>query len=190
MERTGPGEKGVKVTVEKSEEDKNAASFSGIGFSSFVSDMISIERCAVIGLMMYILYEFVCTQYDSIAYPIPPKPPNQTCFQKWHFSDFSQKIVLRYSHKIYKLSIRTCRSVPDIRHVGCRTQKYSANLPTVSVIVPFLNEPRTTLLRTFHSVLKRSPPSLLKEVILVDDASELSKSQCKQRIIPYTYHTL
>lgn len=68
MERTGPGEKGVKVTVEKSEEDKNAASFSGIGFSSFVSDMISIERCAVIGLMMYILYEFVCTQYDSIAY--------------------------------------------------------------------------------------------------------------------------
>ena len=48
MERTGPGEKGVKVTVEKSEEDKNAASFSGIGFSSFVSDMISIERCGVL----------------------------------------------------------------------------------------------------------------------------------------------
>ena len=44
MERSGPGEKGVKVTVEKSEEAKNAASFSGVGFSSFVSDMISIER--------------------------------------------------------------------------------------------------------------------------------------------------
>ena len=48
MERSGPGEKGVKVTVEKSEEAKNAASFSGVGFSSFVSDMISIERYAVI----------------------------------------------------------------------------------------------------------------------------------------------
>ena len=50
MERSGPGEKGVKVTVEKSEEAKNSASFSGVGFSSFVSDMISIERYAVIVL--------------------------------------------------------------------------------------------------------------------------------------------
>ena len=47
LRRTGPGEKGVKVTVGKSDEDKNAASFSGIGFSSFVSDMISIERFAI-----------------------------------------------------------------------------------------------------------------------------------------------
>ena len=80
----------------------------------------------------------------------------------------------------------TFRSVPDIRHMGCRTKKYSANLPTVSVIVPFLNEPRSTLLRTFHSVLKRSPPTLLKEVILVDDASELSKPHFSLPIIPLT----
>ena len=52
LERSGPGEKGVKVTVEKSEEDKNTASFSGIGFSSFVSDVISIERCAFIYLSL------------------------------------------------------------------------------------------------------------------------------------------
>ncbi|KAK9876631.1 hypothetical protein WA026_014010 [Henosepilachna vigintioctopunctata] len=69
------------------------------------------------------------------------------------------------------------RSVPDIRHEGCKTKKYLKQLPSVSVVVPFHNEHWTTLLRTAHSVVKRSPPELLKEVILVDDAStkEFSK---------------
>ncbi|KAJ8951726.1 hypothetical protein NQ318_012577 [Aromia moschata] len=69
------------------------------------------------------------------------------------------------------------RAVPDIRHPGCKDKKYLKNLPTVSVIVPFHNEHWTTLLRTATSVVKRSPPHLLKEVILVDDFStkEFSK---------------
>jgi len=68
-----------------------------------------------------------------------------------------------------KISVH--RAVPDIRHKDCRTKQYHANLPTVSVVIPFYNEHWSTLLRTFHSVLDRSPLSLLKEVILVDDAS-------------------
>ncbi|XP_045480416.1 N-acetylgalactosaminyltransferase 6-like [Harmonia axyridis] len=71
------------------------------------------------------------------------------------------------------------RSIPDIRHSGCKSKKYLKNLPTVSVIVPFHNEHWSTLLRTAHSVIKRSPPELLKEIILVDDAStkEFSKKK-------------
>ena len=68
-----------------------------------------------------------------------------------------------------KISVH--RAVPDIRHKDCQTKQYHANLPTVSVVIPFFNEHWSTLLRTFHSVLDRSPLSLLKEVILVDDAS-------------------
>ncbi|VEN60004.1 unnamed protein product [Callosobruchus maculatus] len=63
------------------------------------------------------------------------------------------------------------RAVPDIRHSGCKTKKYLKRLPYVSVIVPFHNEHWTTLLRTVVSVINRSPDHLLKEIILVDDAS-------------------
>ncbi|KAL7049519.1 hypothetical protein ACKWTF_003737 [Chironomus riparius] len=64
------------------------------------------------------------------------------------------------------------RSVPDIRHTGCRDKLYLSELPSVSVIVPFYNEHWSTLLRTVYSVLNRSPSDLLAEIILVDDCSQ------------------
>ncbi|XP_037604285.1 polypeptide N-acetylgalactosaminyltransferase 10-like [Sebastes umbrosus] len=64
------------------------------------------------------------------------------------------------------------RSVPDIRHPNCKQKLYGEKLPNTSVIIPFHNEGWSSLLRTVHSVLNRSPPQLLAEVILVDDFSD------------------
>nr|CAD7408482.1 unnamed protein product [Timema poppensis] len=75
------------------------------------------------------------------------------------------------------------RSLPDIRHPGCKSKKYLRNLPAVSVIVPFHNEHWSTLLRTAVSVINRSPTHLLQEVILVDDAS--TKEHCKKPLDDY-----
>jgi polypeptide N-acetylgalactosaminyltransferase len=64
------------------------------------------------------------------------------------------------------------RSLPDFRDNECIAHmKWSQPLPSVSVIIIFHNEAFSTLLRTVHSVLDRSDPKLLIEIILVDDAS-------------------
>uniref|UniRef100_A0A8C5HX73 Polypeptide N-acetylgalactosaminyltransferase n=1 Tax=Gouania willdenowi TaxID=441366 RepID=A0A8C5HX73_GOUWI len=64
------------------------------------------------------------------------------------------------------------RSLPDVRLDGCKTKVYNDDLPNTSIVIVFHNEAWSTLLRTVHSVINRSPRHLLVEVVLVDDASE------------------
>lgn len=50
--------------------------------------------------------------------------------------------------------------------------KVSNDLPTTTVIMTYCEEAWSTLLRSVHSVINRSPPELLEEIILIDDFSE------------------
>merc|ERR1719495_2390271 len=50
----------------------------------------------------------------------------------------------------------------------------STSLQPASLIIAFHNEAWSTLLRTVHSALSRSPPHLLTQVVLVDDASDMA----------------
>lgn len=47
-------------------------------------------------------------------------------------------------------------------------------LPTTSVVIVHHNEELSTLLRTIYSVLDRSPPQLLREIIIIDDGSDVN----------------
>ncbi|XP_061718563.1 LOW QUALITY PROTEIN: polypeptide N-acetylgalactosaminyltransferase 3-like [Cydia pomonella] len=70
-----------------------------------------------------------------------------------------------------KISIN--RSLPDMRSDSCKSVEFNLdNLPTATVVIVFHNEAWSTLMRTVMSVIMRSPKQLLKQIILVDDASE------------------
>ena len=75
------------------------------------------------------------------------------------------------------------RTVPDLRHEECKYWHYPTQLPTASVVIVFHNEGFTTLLRTVHSVLLRSPKKFLREVLLVDDYSDKESLKGMTRLI-------
>jgi hypothetical protein len=64
------------------------------------------------------------------------------------------------------------RSIPDQRSESCRNREYRTDLPTTSIIIVYHNEGNSTLLRGLVSIVRRSPIRYIKEIILVDDASE------------------
>ncbi|XP_064273778.1 polypeptide N-acetylgalactosaminyltransferase-like 6 isoform X3 [Passer domesticus] len=75
------------------------------------------------------------------------------------------------------------RSLPDIRHPNCKHKVYLEALPNTSIIIPFHNEGWTSLLRTIHSIINRTPDSLIAEIILVDDFSD--REHLKEKLEEY-----
>ncbi|ELU15389.1 hypothetical protein CAPTEDRAFT_73412, partial [Capitella teleta] len=64
------------------------------------------------------------------------------------------------------------RTIKDTRPETCKDTSFNiSSFPSASVIIPLYNEGLSLVLRTVHSVLDRTPDVLLKEIILVDDAS-------------------
>ncbi|XP_014822004.1 PREDICTED: polypeptide N-acetylgalactosaminyltransferase 5 [Calidris pugnax] len=75
------------------------------------------------------------------------------------------------------------RAIADTRPAGCSQQRVHDDLPTTTIIMCFVDEVWSTLLRSVHSVLGRSPPHLIEEVILVDDCS--TKEYLKEKLDRY-----
>ncbi|XP_023670475.1 N-acetylgalactosaminyltransferase 7-like isoform X1 [Paramormyrops kingsleyae] len=75
------------------------------------------------------------------------------------------------------------RSISDLRHEECKYWHYDENLLTSSVIIVFHNEGWSTLMRTVHSVIKRTPQKYLAEIVMIDDFS--NKVHLKERLEEY-----
>ncbi|KAG5671672.1 hypothetical protein PVAND_001860 [Polypedilum vanderplanki] len=94
-----------------------------------------------------------------------------------------EKLILENGHNVLVSDmISLNRAIPDFRNDDCKTRQYLKDLPKVSVIIPFFDEHISTLLRTIHSVINRTPKALLKEIILVNDDSHKHYEQLELHI--------
>ncbi|XP_033950789.1 N-acetylgalactosaminyltransferase 7 isoform X1 [Pseudochaenichthys georgianus] len=75
------------------------------------------------------------------------------------------------------------RTISDIRHEECKYWHYDDRLMTSSVVIVFHNEGWSTLMRTIHSVIKRTPSRYLAEIVMIDDFS--NKEHLKERLVDY-----
>ncbi|XP_023655086.1 N-acetylgalactosaminyltransferase 7 isoform X1 [Paramormyrops kingsleyae] len=75
------------------------------------------------------------------------------------------------------------RTISDLRHEECKYWHYDDNLLTSSVVIVFHNEGWSTLMRTVHSVIKRTPRRYLAEIVMIDDFS--NKAHLKERLDDY-----
>jgi len=90
-----------------------------------------------------------------------------------HQEEVAEEVMKKEAfNRILSEMISPNRSAPDTREAACRSEVYDATLPDMSVVIIFTNEAFTSLVRTLHSVINRTPPELLKEIILVDDFSD------------------
>lgn len=75
------------------------------------------------------------------------------------------------------------RTVKDTRLKECKHWNYPEDLPSASVIIVFHNEGLSVLMRTVHSVINRTPPQFLHEIVLVDDYSD--KEDLREKLDKY-----
>ncbi|XP_074849122.1 N-acetylgalactosaminyltransferase 7 isoform X3 [Carettochelys insculpta] len=75
------------------------------------------------------------------------------------------------------------RSINDLRQEECKYWHYDENLLTSSIVIVFHNEGWSTLMRTIHSVIKRTPRKYLAEIVMIDDFS--NKAHLKERLDKY-----
>ncbi|XP_030626014.1 probable polypeptide N-acetylgalactosaminyltransferase 8 [Chanos chanos] len=113
--------------------------------------------------------------------------PNSNLFKYWNaeLSEEEQRkaedLFQQYGYNAYLSDrIPLNRQIPDTRDPRCIGHKYPTDLPSISVVLIYLDEALSVIKRAIRSIIDRTPAHLLKEIILVDDHS--SKEHLKDEL--------
>uniref|UniRef100_A0A8C9J533 Polypeptide N-acetylgalactosaminyltransferase n=1 Tax=Piliocolobus tephrosceles TaxID=591936 RepID=A0A8C9J533_9PRIM len=103
--------------------------------------------------------------------------PHSQLFRQWgeDLSEAQQKkaqdLFRKFGYNAYLSNqLPLNRTIPDTDH-RCLQKTYPSQLPSLSVILIFMNEALSIIQRAITSIINRTPSRLLKEIILVDDFS-------------------
>ncbi|XP_033079021.1 probable polypeptide N-acetylgalactosaminyltransferase 8 [Trachypithecus francoisi] len=104
--------------------------------------------------------------------------PHSQLFRQWgeDLSEAQQKkaqdLFRKFGYNVYLSNqLPLNRTIPDTRDYRCLQKTYPSQLPSLSVILIFMNEALSIIQRAITSTINRTPSRLLKEIILVDDFS-------------------
>ncbi|KAM4572295.1 putative polypeptide N-acetylgalactosaminyltransferase 8 isoform 2-T2 [Odontesthes bonariensis] len=84
----------------------------------------------------------------------------------------AQSLYEKYGYNVF-LSDRLPldRALPETRPPGCLKKSYPKELPSLGVVLIYLNEASSIIKRALRSIIDRTPKNVLKEIIMVDDNS-------------------
>lgn len=96
-----------------------------------------------------------------------PDVRSTSCWDQWYYtrSDSAPWSTLHDA-------LRNSDANTNNDTVASFEKSHIKRLPTASVVIIYHNELLVTLLRSIHSVLNRSPPEFLHQIVLIDDGSD------------------
>ncbi|XP_056312071.1 probable polypeptide N-acetylgalactosaminyltransferase 8 isoform X2 [Danio aesculapii] len=104
--------------------------------------------------------------------------PDSNLFNRWsvELSEDEQRkaedLFQKYGYNAFLSDqLPLNRELPDTRDHRCIEREYPPDLPTISVVLIYLDEALSVIQRAICSIINKTPAHLLKEIILVDDHS-------------------
>ena len=104
----------------------------------------------------------------------PSKIPSNISFASLDSCDYKQAYIYslnKTSFEIIQVFDRYKNEHFPLPLKRCAERKYPKDLPTISVVLIYLNEALSIIKRAIRSIIDKTPAHLLKEIILVDDSS-------------------
>uniref|UniRef100_A0A8C1AQJ7 Polypeptide N-acetylgalactosaminyltransferase n=1 Tax=Cyprinus carpio carpio TaxID=630221 RepID=A0A8C1AQJ7_CYPCA len=115
--------------------------------------------------------------------------PNSNLFKEWtvELSEDDQRkaedLFQKYGYNAFLSDqLPLDRELPDTRDHRCIGREYPHNLPTLSVVLIYLDEALSVIQRAICSIINRTPAHLLKEIILLDDHSTNEDLQTQMHV--------
>ncbi|KTF71051.1 hypothetical protein cypCar_00047197 [Cyprinus carpio] len=115
--------------------------------------------------------------------------PNSYLFKQWtvELSEDDQRkaedLFQKYGYNAFLSDqLPLDRELPDTRDHRCIGREYPHNLPTLSVVLIYLDEALSVIQRAICSIINRTPAHLLKEIILLDDHSTNEDLQTQMHV--------
>nr|KAG5700655.1 hypothetical protein BaRGS_015485 [Batillaria attramentaria] len=135
--------------------------------------VVVVVVVVVVMMMMMMMMMTTTTMTMTMMMMYPAAPWQKESLSEEEQKEWDDSFKLNSFNQFASDRISVHRTLQDSRPQVCKDRQYRTDLPPCNVVIIFHNEAWSVLLRSVHSLLDRTPPHLLTEIILVDDKSTM-----------------